>query len=254
MSTSIRQFGSRRRPTAEGSGSKVRTGFRLAIAGAAVLAVFLYGFALGKWRVFPNDFIAGLASEPEPAATEPSRTQFDYFAPNVDVVFLGDSITAGGNWHDMFPEVSLANRGVGSDRLADIDRRLADIAELEPERIFVMAGINDIEGQVEIIDSLLEQYDDVLSALTTTGADVYLQSTLECRECGTDLASVRELNLRLESLAKSDPNIEFIDLNSAMADDDGLRAEFTYDGVHLNPSGYVAWRAVLVPYVGEAGR
>jgi len=233
----------------------VRFGLRHVVAAITLLAVFAYGFALGKWRVFPNDVVAGLAGASDEPVIRAETTQFDYFAPKVDVVFVGDSITAAGNWHDMYPSVSIANRGVGSDNLADIERRLDDVVAVEADRIFVMAGINDVEDQ-EPFGEIVTTYEDVLSVLTATGARVYLQSTLECTVslCGDMLASVRELNERLEAVAAADVNIDFVDINAGLSDGDGLRAAFTTDGIHLNPDGYVAWQAILAPYVEDWAR
>lgn len=221
-------------------------------AAAALLATFVYGFAIGKWRVFPSGLVAGVAGQSE-AADEPERkTQFDYFAPKVDVVFLGDSITAQGNWHDMFPSISLANRGVGGDNVIDIQRRLDGVTDLEPSRIFVMAGINDIEDQDPApVDYIVTTYEDIVATLVESGADVYVQSTLECSvsACGAELEAVRQVNERLEAFADTDENIQFIDINDELSDRDGLRSEFTRDGVHLNANGYVAWRGILASHV-----
>jgi hypothetical protein len=36
-----------------------------------------------------------------------------------EVVFLGDSITAGGAWHEWFPDVPVVNRGIDGDTSLD---------------------------------------------------------------------------------------------------------------------------------------
>ena len=41
-------------------------------------------------------------------------------APTGRVVFLGDSIVQGGQWHDIFPDLRIANRGIGGDTTSDL--------------------------------------------------------------------------------------------------------------------------------------
>lgn len=47
------------------------------------------------------------------------KLKLDYFAENhqntYDIVFVGDSITDGAEWEDLFPNYYIANRGISGD-------------------------------------------------------------------------------------------------------------------------------------------
>jgi len=40
------------------------------------------------------------------------------------VLFLGDSITEQGMWHEWLPEVPTLNRGIGGDTVHEVQARL----------------------------------------------------------------------------------------------------------------------------------
>jgi lysophospholipase L1-like esterase len=77
---------------------------------------------------------------------------------------LGDSLTAFVQWPDLFPDTSIANRGIAGDTIKDIAARIGPIIRMRPERVFIMAAANDL-----IIGSSPEEvfviYSDVVSAL-----------------------------------------------------------------------------------------
>src|ERR1700691_2534070 len=49
-------------------------------------------------------------------STDPRNTVFEAFHPHADIVMIGDSITNNGEWQEMFPGISIANRGIAGDR------------------------------------------------------------------------------------------------------------------------------------------
>src|SRR3954451_1058356 len=58
------------------------------------------------------------------------RTRLDFFRQTVgdaDVVMLGDSITEGIDWHELFPHVRILNRGIGGDTSAGVLNRLDEV-------------------------------------------------------------------------------------------------------------------------------
>jgi lysophospholipase L1-like esterase len=193
----------------------------------------------------------------EPNAAYPERReQFRLFVRPVDVVMVGDSITAAGMWEDMFPSVRIANRGIGSDRTDDVLRRLGPIVEGRPRSALIMLGINDLSAG-RAVDDIAADYARIVDALRGRGIRVIVQSTLECnvgirRRCRSMLPEIRRLNARLAALAES-RGLAFIDLNVVLSEPvKGLRAEHTTDGTHLTGRGYAEWAKRIAPWV--AGR
>jgi lysophospholipase L1-like esterase len=221
---------------------------------AVVLSLFFYwGFVVGKYRAFPYEFAQNIywSLKPKVRATGNEVTQFDFFKPKVDVVFLGDSITAGGNWNDMFPNVRLANRGIGGETIQEIELRIDEILALDPKAIFLMAGINDVYRNTST-EEIIESFKRVVSKFIDKGIKVYLQGTLECslELCGNRrLKQVAEVNKILKDTFLNSEFIFFVDINSTLGSSKGLLVEYSDDGIHLNPTGYVAWRDFIKPYV-----
>src|SRR5690554_4509364 len=58
------------------------------------------------------------------------------------VVFLGNSITAQGEWSELFGRGDIANRGIPGDVIDGINERLKGVLEENPAQVFIMIGIN----------------------------------------------------------------------------------------------------------------
>ena len=217
-----------------------------------IISTSTYSFLIGKYRIFPYEILQTIkwSLTDKIRKTGQEITQFDLFTPDVDIVFVGDSVTAGGNWHDMFPNVRLANRGVGGETTREIALRLDEISELTPRVVFLMAGINDIYRN-DNVDNIVDSFNDVVTTMTEVRSveSIYLQSTLECRKCGVGrLSEIKVLNARLETIANEYEHVHFVNLNQAFSDGNGILEQFSSDGIHLNPYGYEVWREVIEPY------
>ena len=84
-----------------------------------------------------------LARSRGPAARR--RGLFRVPAPPGRVVFLGDSITEGGLWEELFPDLWILNRGIGGDTTVDLRERLDDAIN-EPRVVSLLIGTNDLHG------------------------------------------------------------------------------------------------------------
>ena len=83
------------------------------------------------------------------------ETKLEMFRDGDTVVWLGDSITCGGRYHEFvrayyatrFPEAKITfyNSGKNGDNAAGAQARLADdVAQLKPNRVLVHFGMNDV--------------------------------------------------------------------------------------------------------------
>jgi len=179
---------------------------------------------------------------------------FDTLGTRASVVMIGDSITDGGEWGEMFPGTTMANRGIDEDTTVGVLRRMAGIEAVHAGKAFVMIGINDFAREGRSVDAVFADYRRIVSRLEKGGTKVFIQSTLACNatlagwiSCAAIQQSIRELNRRLATLASGD--VAFIDINAALAGDGGLKPEYTYDGVHLNGEGYRAWKREISRFV-----
>jgi lysophospholipase L1-like esterase len=159
-----------------------------------------------------------------------------------DIVFLGDSITEGGPWEEMFPDLRVRNRGVGGDTSEGVHARLEQITRATPTKVFLLIGTNDLfRGDSE--DEIVSNITDVLDRLKqeTPDTEVYLQSVLP--RAPSYRADIEALNARLAEVALEHGSA-WIDLYPAFLDPEtgGIRAELSNDELHLLGPGYKLWK------------
>lgn len=61
-----------------------------------------------------------------------------------DIIFLGNSITNGGEWAELLGNPHVKNRGISGDRADTMLDRLHVITKGKPAKIFLLIGINDL--------------------------------------------------------------------------------------------------------------
>lgn len=216
-----------------------------------IFGYFWGGLTVYK-QIFPFEQIRGVKNALFGQANQPKprNTIFQTFSPQVSVVMIGDSITEGGEWNDIFPQTKIANRGISGDRADDILLRMEPIFSVNAKKAFLMVGINDISSGMTT-ETIFENYINIVQQLKRRGVEVYIQSTIECSKskCGIKLQQVRDLNNKLKAYA-NEQNITYININTGLATEvDGLLSQYSPDGVHLLGSGYLMWAKTITPYI-----
>ncbi len=176
-----------------------------------------------------------------------------------DIVFLGNSITDGGEWAELLSDHRMKNRGISGDVVPGIRERLVSVTDGKPAKIFLLVGINDIAAG-RSVDKIAADYELLVKEIreSTPQTDLYLQSVMpvDLREGLWKKLAGKEkmipaLNKRIKAIAEEN-GATYIDLWPALADDEGrLRSEYTNDGLHLLGQGYLAWLMELHPYIDE---
>lgn len=184
-----------------------------------------------------------------------NRTLSELYA---DIVFYGDSLTAGGEWGEWYPGWTCVNLGVVGDTVDGLSSRMSQVEMLEPSKCFLMIGINDLNYGASV-EYTLPRYEQLLSDLhalgEATGMQTCVLSVLPVREgeiaYPATNSQVRQLNEGIAALAEQF-GMTYVDLHSLFADEAGmLRQEYSYDGLHLTGLGYQVWQEALTPYVDE---
>jgi lysophospholipase L1-like esterase len=221
---------------------KLRT---LALAAVASLAAAAAGVCIAA--------DAGAAPQRSPYWQE--RTSFfRAFLRHADVVMIGDSLTDGAEWREMFPERSIVNRGIDDDTTEGVLARLDQVVAMKPRLVFVMIGVNDFANDRLSVETVFGNYRTIVARLSQEGAKVFVQSTLPCNEakgawksCASINGKIRQLNARLATLASD--KVAYVDLTPVLVGEHGLKAEFTYDGVHLTGEGYRQWHDTIARFM-----
>ncbi len=169
-----------------------------------------------------------------------------------DIVFLGDSITDGARWDELFPGLPVKNRGINADTVEGVVQRLDDILVGQPAAIFILIGTNDLPWFVyHNNDAILAQYEIILQRCKneTPLTQVFVQSILPRHARYAN--RIRNLNQQLKSLTEKYA-YEYIDLFPHFADKNGqMLAELSNDQLHLMGSGYARWVELIKPIISR---
>lgn len=180
---------------------------------------------------------------------------------NVQVVFLGNSITQG--WRDsrpaFFREHAFVGRGINGQTTSHMLVRMRqDVLELHPQVVVILAGTNDIaknNGDIslgEILGNLISMCElarangiiPVLCSLVPARAFYWRPEISDAAEL------IRQMNEMIRLYADAN-GIMYVDYWSAMADENGgLPDRLSADGVHPNDAGY----EIMEPIILEALR
>ncbi len=186
------------------------------------------------------------------------RTLFEKLpVTSKDIVFLGNSITDGGEWAEIFGMPNIKNRGISADRAEWLAGRLDPIVGGKPKKLFLLIGTNDLSAG-QTIDQIVGNIEGVLARFQKDSpkTKLYVQSVFPVDVTNDRYAAAQdrndkilELNGRLEKLC-ADRGIVYIDVHSALKDEAGnLRKDLSNDGLHLMGEGYMVWKEVLKPYI-----
>ena len=140
-------------------------------------------------------------------------------------------------------------RGFGGSRLsesADLVHRL--VLPYQPRLVVLYAGENDIhEGvtPVELLAHFQRFVRQVQAALPATRVAYMAIKPSPSRLAF--MATMREANLLIQTHVLQHDNLDYIDVHTAMLDNDGRpRAElFVRDQLHLSAEGYGLWRQIV---------
>ena len=170
-----------------------------------------------------------------------------------DIVFLGDSITEGGPWEEVFPDLRVRNRGVSGDTSDGVLQRLDQVTRATPTKVFLMIGTNDLFAGVSE-DEIVANITAILDQLKqkTPDTEVYLESVLP--RAPSYRERVEALNTRLSEVALEHGSA-WVDLYSRFLDPEtgGLRAELSNDELHLLGPGYQLWKEQIEGAVRAGG-
>ena len=75
----------------------------------------------------------------------------------VDVAFLGDSLTDGYNVKSYYPEYLVSNRGIGGDTTFDLEKRLqVSVYDLKPKVAVLLIGGNNLGTMFDNYESIVK--------------------------------------------------------------------------------------------------
>lgn len=177
---------------------------------------------------------------------------------STDIVFLGNSITNGAEWTELFQNINIKNRGISGDICQGVYDRLKCITDGKPSKIFLLIGINDMARGTSI-DSIVDATQKIIEKIQTESpyTKIYLQSVLPVNDCfgmfqghTKQKENIKPLNEKLEQLAIT-KKATFIDLYShfIVPNTPLMDPRYTNDGLHLLGEGYIKWVEIVKPFI-----
>lgn len=188
----------------------------------------------------------------------------DTAARGAAAVFMGNSITEG--WAaasaEFFAQNNYIGRGISGQVTSQMLARFrADVIELEPQSVVILAGTNDIAGNNGHI-SLKNIYGNIVSMAELAqrnGIRPIICSVLPVSEYpwspGLEPAGkIIALNAMLRDYASKNDCI-YVDFHTPMRNEiDGLKQEYTTDNVHVTLQGYRVMEALVKKAIARAIR
>ena len=233
----------------------------------------ILAFAVGIWLVL-NATAFAEDQKPAHSAVKPVAKKDAFWTKrheafverakkgDVDVLFLGDSITHGWDgggkdvWKERLEPLKAANFGIGGDRTEHVLWRLTEGKELEgiqPKAFVLMIGTNNMgsntaqeiaEGIHAIIHTIRHQ---------RPHAKVLLLGIFPRSPKPTE--AVRDkINYVNEKIAKFDDSkhVRYLNIGGKFLDEHGnLPKDIMNDYLHLTPAGYKIWADAILPPLEE---
>lgn len=203
------------------------------------------------------------------------QEKIERFRKMNETIEKGQIVCAGSSLMEMFPvekfvqedklDLVIYNRGIGGfvtqELLDNID---VCILDLEPRRLFINIGTNDLSDPAISIEDMITNYDKILTIVQDKLPDIdiymmayypinYDAATEEMKPCLLIRTNdkIAQANEAVRTLAKAH-HAHYIDINAPLKDEQGnLKAEYTIEGMHIKEQGYRAIFDSFIKYALE---
>lgn len=175
-----------------------------------------------------------------------------------DIIFLGNSITNGGEWAELLGNPHAKNRGISGDTTQGVLDRLSTITKGKPSKIFLLIGTNDL-SRGKSVDEVAKNVEKIVERVKreSPATKLYVQSVFPVNPKSNKFLGhmnrqkdIAVLNAKIKAVAARH-GVKYIDVYKALVipSTDVMNPEYTNDGLHLLGKGYQKWVDVLKPYL-----
>lgn len=187
----------------------------------------------------------------------------------------GQIVFAGSSLMEQFPvekllrergiDLTVYNRGIGGYVTREmLDNLDVCVTDLQPRRVFINIGTNDLSDPSITLEELMARYDEIITTIEqrVPGVQIVMMAYYPINyDAAADFMKpgllirtnekINAANVLVEQLARKHGQ-KYIDVNRALKDGQGrLKAEYTIEGMHIKEEGYRAIMDDLIPYVIE---
>ncbi len=164
----------------------------------------------------------------------------------VEVAFLGDSLTDLYDLATYYPQYVTSNRGIGGDTTFDLEARLqTSVYDLKPQVVVMLIGANNPTTMLENYESILMGLQQnlpetkvVLLSMTAMGGEHWGRWNQQAADNNVSIALLAEKY-----------GFTFVDLFTPLYDvaKGEVYDGYTVDGGHFSPEGYTVVTSVITP-------
>lgn len=171
-----------------------------------------------------------------------------------EVVFTGSSsVRMWKNLQEQFPNVPIINTGFGGSTALDLSEHLFPLVlRLEPSKVFIYEGDNDINGGKTAAE-IMATLDDIVTRIQKQlpNSTVNLISAKPSPSRWELKNSYMVLNDLMRQYCTTHDNVNFVNVWDIMLDKSGVpRADiFIGDNLHMNEKGYALWKEIFTPFL-----
>ena len=179
-----------------------------------------------------------------------------------EVVFMGNSITE--NWAyfhpDFFSKHNYCGRGIGGQTSAQMLLRFtADVINLHPKAVVIMAGTNDVAHNTYWVEpnKVVENVVAMCNLAKANGIVPIISSIPPCAsfvwnpEIKNAAQTIVDINKSLKAYAEAN-GIVYVDYHAALADEqNAFPKALSDDGCHPNPDTYFIMEKLVLEAIGK---
>ena len=230
-------------------------GLHLKASGYAIWCKKIQSY-VGTNSVYPQDTQSRQLTGGANASWGMRNTYFSmYPVYEKDILFIGDEMIHGGEWHELLQSARVKSRGTGWGYPGpSLGHTLNSIPVIlrngEPGKICLYAGVHEVNGN-EVIDSVLQKYQLVVDKIKscTLHTKIYLMG-LQPTESLAINSRIMEFNRKLQAIALSDDQLEYIDLYTNFVSDEVANPKYFKDN-YLYGRGYIKVAQIIADALQE---
>ena len=168
---------------------------------------------------------------------------------NVDVSFIGDSLTEGYDVQQYYPQYNVVNRGIGGDTSFGVEKRMKESAyDVKPKVATLLIGANNF-------DTVMDNYKNILDGFKENIPNtkiILLSETSMAKDWGKNNKKAQKNNEQIKKYAE-EYGYTYVDLYNPLLDPETnkLKLSYTTDGGHFTPEGYEKITSIITPVLEE---
>ena len=206
-------------------------------------AIFVIGLSSCKEKIEDSsDPFSDYYHEKVNQFSEENKTLKD-----VDVCYLGDSLTDYFDVNKYFPNFKNANRGIAGDYVEGLEARLKVSAyDINPKAITLWIGINNYGT------SALNRYENLLIGLKENLPNTKVGVVSLAPNSVGRMENVKAINPELIKLAEK-YDYSYINIYDDLLDETKttVKANYVVDGLHFSSEGYEVIASKFLPFLSE---